>query len=43
MHNINMIARDINVEVNSQGEKLLTVDKTMGNAQKNTGGALKEL
>jgi t-SNARE complex subunit (syntaxin) len=43
MQNINMIAKDINLETKAQGEKLLVVDRDMGKTVDNTEGALKEL
>lgn len=43
LSNINHIARDINVETMAQGEKLLGIDKDMGQTVGNTSGALKEL
>lgn len=43
MQNINMIAKDINIHTQEQGEKLLNIDKDMGKTAQNTSGALKEL
>lgn len=43
MQNINMIAKDINIETQAQGEKLLLIDRDMGHTVDNTTNALKEL
>lgn len=43
MLNINMIAKDINIETNKQGETLLGIDRDMGKTVQNTSAGLKEL
>ncbi|TNV76781.1 hypothetical protein FGO68_gene9136 [Halteria grandinella] len=43
MQNINMIAKDINIETHAQGETLLRIDRDMGHTAENTTNALKEL
>lgn len=43
MKEVNLIARDINAEVAAQNEKLVKVDREMGNTADNTFGAAREL
>jgi hypothetical protein len=43
MQNINAIAKDINVEVQSQGEKLVRLDQHMTSAANNVEAAKEEL
>jgi t-SNARE complex subunit (syntaxin) len=43
MQNINAIAKDINVEVQNQGEKLVRLDQHMNNAASNVEAAKEEL
>ncbi len=43
MKDINSIAKEINIETNVQGEKLVKVEATMGTAAENTRAATKHL
>lgn len=43
MKDINSIAKEINIETNVQGEKLVKVEATMGSAAENTRAATKHL